>query len=200
MSRKQQTRTAGSSFTATREEGGDLRIEGYFARYSSETELWQGAFEEISPGAFDGTLGNDVRALADHDTRFVLGRNKAGTLTLRSDSTGLWASILINQKDMDAMNLHARVERGDISQASFGFNVLEETTDYREDGTIKWTINKIDLHEVSVVAFPAYKDTELYARKEQAEGMRQKRIESAKHQLTTRLEALHSGIKTANEA
>lgn len=188
-----QTRTRRSEFTAVRSDNGEKRIEGYFARCSSETELWPGAFEELAPGAFDETLGNDIRALADHDTRIVLGRNKAGTLTLRSDATGLWASILINENDQDAVNLYARVERGDISQASFGFNVLEETTDYRDDGTIKWTVNKIDLHEVSVVAFPAYRDTELYARKEQAQELSRKRTESVKHQLKTRLEALQIG-------
>ena len=54
-------------------------IEGYFAMYNTETELWPGAFEEIAPGAFDNTLSNDIRALINHDTSLVLGRTKAGT-------------------------------------------------------------------------------------------------------------------------
>ena len=49
-------------------------IEGYFAVFNSETELWRGAYEEIAPGAFDNTLSNDIRALIDHETRAVLGR------------------------------------------------------------------------------------------------------------------------------
>ena len=36
-------------------------IEGYFAVYNTETELWPGAFEEIAPGAFDNTLSNDIK-------------------------------------------------------------------------------------------------------------------------------------------
>ena len=47
-----------------------------------------------------------------HDTTLVLGRTKAGTLTLKEDSRGLWGSIQINRDDVDAMNLYARVQRG----------------------------------------------------------------------------------------
>ena len=80
-------------------------IEGYFAVYGSETELWPGAFEEIKSGAFDDTLENDIRALINHNTELVLGRNKAGTLTLEADDKGLWARVVINEQDTDALNL-----------------------------------------------------------------------------------------------
>ena len=69
----------------------DMYIEGYFAVFGRETELWPGAFEEIAPGAFDETLNNDIRALINHDTTLVLGRNKANTLELKTDNYGLWA-------------------------------------------------------------------------------------------------------------
>ena len=52
-------------------------IEGYFVVFDSETELFTNGFEKIAKGAFDGTLGNDIRALINHDTRLVLGRNKS---------------------------------------------------------------------------------------------------------------------------
>ena len=91
----------------TRADDGNLYIEGYFAVYGSKYWLWDDAYETIEPGAFDGETERDVRALADHDTRLVLGRTTAGTLTLRIDDKGLWGSILINPKDQDAMNLYA---------------------------------------------------------------------------------------------
>ena len=63
------------------------------------------------------------------------------------------------------MNLYARVERGDVDQCSFGFDILEEDTTYNEDGSVHWTIKRVKLYEVSVVTFPAYEDTSVQARK-----------------------------------
>ncbi|HFI0562777.1 TPA: HK97 family phage prohead protease [Streptococcus suis] len=162
-------------------------IEGYFAVYGSETELWPGAFEEIKNGAFDDTLDNDIRALINHNTELVLGRNKAGTLTLKVDDKGLWARVVINEQDTDALNLYARVQRGDVDQCSFGFNIVEESTEFREDGTVKWTIEKIDLHEVSIVTFPAYEATGVQARKRDFEDLQERTLESRKQKLKEKL-------------
>ena len=171
-----------------RSENEEPIIEGYFAKFNKETELFPGAFEEIAREAFDKTLDNDIRALVDHDTRLVLGRNKSNTLLLRVDEVGLYGKIQINKKDTDAMNLYERVKRGDVSQCSFGFNILAEDTDYRDDGSVKWTIRDIDLHEVSVCTFPAYKDTGVQARKEEIKVHEERKITARKNQLRKRLE------------
>lgn len=147
-----QTRSLQTELTTRAEaDGQEMYIEGYFAVFGRETELWPGAFEEIAPGAFDETLSNDIRALINHDTTLVLGRTKAGTLELKTDNYGLWGRVKINPNDIDAVNLYERVKRGDVDQCSFGFNITSEETDWRDDGTVKWTITGIDLHEVSVV-------------------------------------------------
>lgn len=183
-----QTRTIHTTFTATRADNTeDMYIEGYFAVFNRETELWPGAFEEIAPEAFNETLGNDIRALTNHETRLVLGRNKANTLELKVDSHGLWGRIKINPKDSDAVNTYERVKRGDVDQCSFGFNIVEELTDWRDDGTVKWTIKKIDLHEVSVCTFPAYEDTGVQARKAEVSQYRQRQLEQRKKSLKERL-------------
>jgi HK97 family phage prohead protease len=118
----------------------------------------------------------------------VLGRNKAGTLDLKVDSRGLWADIDINENDTDAMNLYARVQRGDVSQASFGFDILQEETDIREDGSVHWTIKKVKLYEVSCVTFPAYKDTSISARgKAQYEQIRQRQVDAWRALMKERL-------------
>ena len=182
-----QTRTINSQFK-TREDGGTLRIEGYFAVFDSTTELWPGAFESIAPGAFtEAITRDDVRALIDHKTMYVLGRNISSTLELREDERGLWGSILINPNDQDAMNLYARVQRGDVSQCSFGFDVLNEKTEFFEDGSIKWTIKEVRLYEVSVCTFPAYKETEVEARKKDFEALRKRTIEANKLKLREKL-------------
>lgn len=162
-------------------------IEGYFAVFNSETELWPGAYEEIDSAAFNNTLNNDIRALINHDTGLVLGRNKSGTLELKIDDTGLWGKIRINENDTDAMNLFERVKRGDVDQCSFGFNILSEETDFRDDGTVKWSIKEADLHEVSVVTFPAYEETGVQARHNQLEQYRQKMLSQKKEELKRRL-------------
>lgn len=162
-------------------------IEGYFVVFNTETELWPGAFEEIDSGAFDETLENDIRALINHNTEMVLGRTKSGTLEIRLDEKGVWCRIVINENDIDAMNLYARVQRGDVDQCSFGFNILEEETEFRDDGTVKWIIKKIDLHEVSVVTFPAYEATGVQARKRDFEEIKERSLESRKKALKEKL-------------
>ena len=159
------TRTFRTELETREEQDGSSEkvIEGYFSVFNTETELWPGAFESIATGAFDGTISNDIRALINHDARLVLGRNKSGTLDLKVDSRGLWGSVKVNEKDVDAMNLYERVKRGDVDQCSFGFNILAEETEFRDDGSIKWIIKEIDLHEVSVVTFPAYEETGVQA-------------------------------------
>lgn len=182
-----QIRSATSDLQTRNDQDEEYIIEGYFAVFGQETELWRGAYEVIAPTAFDETLSNDVRALINHDTALVLGRNKSGTLELRTDSHGLWGKIRLNPKDTDAMNLYERVKRGDVDQCSFGFNIIDESTEWRDDDSVKWTINKADLHEVSVVTFPAYENTGVQARHTQFEEMKERKLEQRKLQLKERL-------------
>lgn len=171
----------------TRDENGEPIIEGYFAVFNSNYELWDGASESIAPGAFDKTISGDIRALINHDTTLVLGRTSAGTLELKTDSRGLWGRIRINPNDQDAMNLHARVERGDVSQCSFGFFIVSEETDFREDGSIHWTLTEVDVFEVSCCTFPAYEETSITARKNDLKTIEQRRSEAWKVQMKARI-------------
>lgn len=174
---ERQMRSIASKFE-TREDGGELYIEGYFAVFNSNYELWEGASESVATGAFTNTMGADVRALIDHETRLVLGRNKAGTLELREDSHGLWGKIRINPNDQDAMNLYERVKRGDVDQCSFGFDIVKEDTEIRDDGSIHWTIREVKLYEVSVVTFPAYEETSVSARKDDFEEIQKRKMDT----------------------
>lgn len=176
----------------TRAEDGELYIEGYFAVFDSKYWLWDGAYETIERGAFDGQTTQDVRALVNHDTTLVLGRTAAGTLELRQDERGLWGRIRINQADQDAMNLYERVKRGDVSQCSFGFDILEQDVDNLEGLTV-WRIRKVRLYEVSVVTFPAYEDTSIAARKSEMDIIRKKKKELWRAKILGRLKGAHNG-------
>lgn len=145
------------------EADGQKRIECYFAVFDDIYEWAENCTETIDKHAFDETIGDDIRALINHDTTLVLGRTKAGTLTLSIDDKGLKGEIIINDEDQDALNLYAKVKRGDVNQCSIGFDILEE--EYAsENGRYNWHITKIKLYEVSIVTFPAYEKTEANVR------------------------------------
>lgn len=171
----------------TRDAGGEKRIEGYFATFRGSYKPWPDYEETIDPHAFDDQLGGDVRCLIDHDTRLVLGRTTAGTLELRVDENGLWGSVLINEQDSEAMNLYARVQRGDVSQCSFGFDILEENDEWREGGSLHVTLMKVRLYEVSCVTFPAYEDTAIEARVNDLKKARARKLDAWKAALLDKI-------------
>ena len=181
-----QLRGVFSEFQTRTEETGDLYISGYFSVFNSNYELWPGATESIAETAFDGALADDIRCLINHETRLVLGRTKSGTLTLKTDSRGLWGEVKINPNDQDAMNLYERVRRGDIDQCSFGFEILDEEFEDR-GGSVHWTIKRVKLYEVSIVTFPAYTDTSVSARELELREIKKRSFEAWKARVTKKL-------------
>lgn len=172
----------------TRAANDDLYIEGYFSVFNSEYPLWEGASEIVKPGAFTNSVSGDVRALINHDSSLVLGRTKAGTLALRQDERGLWGSIKINRDDVDAMNLYARVQRGDVDQCSFGFDIKRETFVDLGDGKCRWEIEEVDpLYEVSVCTFPAYTETSVSARRQDLAEIERRRAEAWRSEMKKKL-------------
>lgn len=171
----------------TRETDGNLYIEGYFAVFGSRYELWEGAAEMVDPNAFDLERDKDVRALTNHDTTLVLGRTTVGTLTLRVDERGLWGSILVNESDQDAMNLYARVRRGDVSECSFGFDILDQEMQRQSDGFVLWIILGVKLWEVSVCTFAAYQDTHVEARAAELAAVQKSQIDRRRAEILQKL-------------
>ena len=185
-----QVRSIQTNFT-TREDSNDLIIEGYFAVFNSNYEIYAGMSESIAPGAFKNTLADDIRALVNHDTTLVLGRTSAHTLELREDEHGLWGRIVINPKDSDAVNLYERVKRGDVSQCSFGFDILSEETEFSDNGDVHWTIKEVKLYEVSCVTFPAYEQTNIDARSAEKAEMQKRKNEAWRESMKGRFKKWH---------
>lgn len=177
-----------------RAEDGKRYIEGYFARYGSRYQLWGDAYETVDPGAFRLERDSDVRALTNHDTTLVLGRTTAGTLELRADDAGLWGRVEINEKDQDAVNLYERVARRDVTQCSFGFDILDESQEYRQDeGQTVFHLRDVKLYEVSVCTFPAYEDTAVAARKAELADIRKRKNEDWQRRMLARLKGEDNG-------
>jgi HK97 family phage prohead protease len=148
-----------------RAEGGDT-IKGHAAVFNSLSEDLGGFREKLLPGAFRNVLRDDVRALINHDSNLVLGRSISGTLTMSEDERGLYVEIVppATQAARDLMEL---MQRGDVTQMSFAFSIRGEDQKWTEnaDGSYLRTISQVArLHDVSVVTYPAYPETDAAVR------------------------------------
>jgi HK97 family phage prohead protease len=157
---KMETRIVEVTEFEVREDGDGMRLEGYAALFNSRSENLGGFTETIKPGAFRASLRarNDIKLLWNHDTGAVLGSTRAGTLTLTEDDRGLRVSAMLPNTSYgrDAREL---VSRGDVSAFSFGFSMPARGGDeWSADGTER-VLKSVRLHEVSLVAFPAYPET-----------------------------------------
>lgn len=145
-------------------EGARPVIVGYAAVFDQLSVDLGGWRERIAPGAFERSVTDaDVRALWDHDSKYVLGRNRAGTLELEEDARGLRIQVTPPETTW-ADDLVAMMRRGDVNQMSFGFYVRAD--DWTEDpdvGLVR-TLRDVDLFDVSVVTYPAYPQTSAEAR------------------------------------
>ena len=180
MEKLRQLRSVATKFETREDENQAPHISGYFANFHDVYEIAPGMTESIAQGAFSRTLGGDVRALVNHDTTLVLGRTKAHTLELHEDEHGLWGDVTINPNDRSAMDLYERVKRGDVDQCSFGFEIVNEETDFREDGSVHWTLTDVNLFEVSACTFPAYRETNISARSAERDELEARRLKAWK--------------------
>ena len=145
---------------------GPPTFEGYAAVFNKLSEDLGGFREKIRPKAFANAIKNsDTRALFNHDSNYVLGRTTAGTLDLKEDRNGLKFSVVPPDTSW-ARDLMVSVQRGDISQCSFGFTLAKNGDEWHEkDGEMTRTIREVNrLMDVSLVSFPAYPDTSVALR------------------------------------
>lgn len=149
-------------------------LEGYAAVFDSRSENLGGFYEVVGESAFTKTLkdGADVRALLNHDPNFILGRSTSGTLRMATDSKGLHYEVDLGEQSY-ARDLAMSLERGDITQSSFGFRALKD--DWIEDpenpGLALRTLLEVRLFDVSPVTYPAYPEA--------TSGLGQRALESA---------------------
>src|SRR3989442_5470087 len=141
----------------------NMKIEGYAATFNTPTQIMD--FQEvIRPGAFTRALKEkqDVRALVNHDPSRIIGRTKAGTLTLKEDKKGLFFSCVLPDNTM-GRDLYESVKRGDISDCSFAFKAVKQnwTEQKSDDGSWRGVreLLDLDLLDVSCVVYPAYSGT-----------------------------------------
>jgi HK97 family phage prohead protease len=171
--------------------GNKMSVRGYAARYgvlSNPLPAGNGRTfrERIAKRAFDGVLATkpDVICTFNHSQDALLGRTSSGTLRLRADDQGLGfeCDLPDTQAGRDTYEL---VQRKDVG-CSFAFELGERDQNWDEEeeeiedekdlglrGRVAKAIRKIavrtiksfrKLHDVSIVASPAYPQTSVDAR------------------------------------
>lgn len=149
-------------------------IEGRPIVYESPTDM--GTFDEvIERGALDRASLKDVRFLVNHDlSKIPLARsrnnNENSTMRLVVDDGGMHIRVnLDTENNSEARSLYSAVQRRDITGMSFMFSIDDEAWENLESEHPTRRIKKISaVYEVSAVTFPAYEDTEIYARSKEA--------------------------------
>tara|TARA_B110000971_G_C19997194_1_gene494951 strand:- start:766 stop:1506 length:741 start_codon:yes stop_codon:yes gene_type:complete len=141
-----------------REESDGMHFTGYAALFDSPSEPLPFT-ERIAKGAFKRSLRsrNDIKFLWNHDSGEILGSTRARTMTLSEDDRGLKVEGMLpnTSRGRDVAEL---LRRGDVDAMSFGFSVPQGGDTWSNDGSER-TLRSVRLHEVSVVAWPAYTAT-----------------------------------------
>ena len=129
-------------------------VEGYASVFNSMSEDL-GFREVILPGAFSNVLDNDVRALYNHDSNYLLARTTSGTLELKEDDKGLYYRFEMPNTSYgnDMLELF---RRGDLTQSSFGFTVEKDNWRMEDGQQVRYIYRVGSLFDVSPVVFPAY--------------------------------------------
>jgi len=155
-------------------EGSKANITGYASVFNKKSQVLGGGFVEvINKGAFKKTLQergtqtsrDDIKALFNHDTSLVLGSKRAGTLKLAEDKQGLHYEVSLDLDIPHHRSAYMMIERGDVTNSSFGFDVLDETWSVPDDSKepVVREVLETRLYEVSPTAFPAYQDSTVMA-------------------------------------
>jgi hypothetical protein len=149
---------------------GKRKIRGHAAVFNQIGGDERYFLEQIAPGAFKETIANDdIRAVWNHNDDYVLGRKQAGTLTLSEDEDGLYVEI--DPPDTQWARDHmVSIDRGDVSQMSFKFEILDSKDQSWEtkEGVDLRTLKRVKLWEVSPVTFPFYEGTDVALRSRDA--------------------------------
>lgn len=189
MATKVETRQVTVQDFEIRETGEGMSFTGYAAVFDSPSEPLPFT-EVIRAGAFTKTLRakNNVMLLWSHDTSQPLASVRSGTLRLSEDNKGLRVEADLPQTQLGrdvAELLRTRVIEG----MSFGFSVPRRGDKWSDDGMTRELV-EVRLHEVSIVAFPAYTKTSASVRSLDAVVSRTGADVSA---LTAALDALEAG-------
>ncbi|WP_315293452.1 MULTISPECIES: HK97 family phage prohead protease [Mammaliicoccus] len=139
-------------------------IGGYALKFNTWSEDLGGFKETISSESLKDTNLDDVRCLVDHEPSQILGRSTSGTLNLEVDETGLKFECTLPNTTL-ARDIYENIKLGNVNQCSFGFILNSDGDewmfDVENDIYMRTLTNFKELTDVSVVTYPAYRDTDV---------------------------------------
>jgi HK97 family phage prohead protease len=145
-----------------RNHGGKSEGPGTLVGYTAVFDRFSGDLggfrEKIAPGAFRAVLGQDVRALVNHDSNMPLGRTKSGTCRMVQDNIGLRVEIDLPDTQV-GRDTATMVRRGDLDGMSFSFVADRDSWNHNASPPERTLESIRDLYDVGPVYFPAYADT-----------------------------------------
>lgn len=165
MKNDKETRFNGIQY---RKENDEMILEGYAIVWDEKTLIGdeeRGFTESIDRHSLDKANIKDVALRYNHyDSFVILARTRNKSLELFPDDKGLFIRAKLQkdvQQHIDAYNM---VQSELVNKMSFAFNVTKQKID-RSGKLPHRTIMEIGrLFDVSIVDFPAYEGTSVYAR------------------------------------
>jgi len=146
----------------TQATGEPLKLEGTAIVFNSPAKIGD-ITEVIQPEALRGVDLNDITLMVNHDGAGIPLARSPKTLSLKVTDTGLEMRAELPDTEQ-ARSVYAAVQRQDLNQMSFAFDVGESTFDEKTQTRSITAINKI--YEISIVNYAVYKDTSITARAE----------------------------------
>ncbi len=150
-------------------------FEGYASTFGGEPDSYG---DVIAPGAYADSLGEHKargtmpKMFWQHDAGEPIGK----WIEAKEDDTGLFVRGRLNMSVQRAKEAHALLKDGDIDGLSIGYRIKEYSVDTETD---VWTLEKLELLEVSVVSIGANRNAVVASVK----------AAKALHNLTERLKA-----------
>ncbi|MCD1620748.1 HK97 family phage prohead protease [Salipiger manganoxidans] len=126
-------------------------FEGYGSTFGGDPDVYG---DVIAPGAFTESLeehrsrGTMPKMFWQHDSSRPIGK----WLEASEDARGLLMRGKLNMAVQQAKEAYALLKEGDIDGLSIGYRIREYSVD---TDTQVWTLEKLDLREVSVVSIGA---------------------------------------------
>jgi HK97 family phage prohead protease len=134
----------------------------------TEYDDW-GVILRLEPGCADMAISEgETWSFFNHNENILLGSKVAGTMSMFADEKGVQYRTIINLKDQDAKNVHARIERGDCRGSSMMFRIQDSRLEKQSDKLIQWITKISPLYEMGPVVNPAMKSANSIAMDEES--------------------------------
>lgn len=132
-------------------DGKSVKEDGMFEGYASTFGNKDEGGDIVMPGAFAKSLtvrpAAKIKMLRDHDPSRLIGVYK----TVQEDGKGLHVEGKLIRTTKDGAESYDLMKEGALDSMSIGYRTVDSEYDRQRDARL---LKQLDLHEISLVAFP----------------------------------------------